>query len=413
MRILHVNKYLYRRGGAEAYMLDLAEMQAARGDEVAFFGMRHPDNDPMRYAGHFPPQVELEPPPESMADRARAVARMFWSPSSRAGMAAVLAEFEPDAVHLHNVYHQLSPSILAPLRDRSTRVVMTLHDYKLVCPSYRMLDHGRPCDACLSGGFRQAARRRCKDDSLGASAVLAAETWWHRVRGAYDRIDTFVSPSRFLADVMRRGGIEPGRLVVVAHPVRTDGIAVKDRAGGDVVFAGRLSAEKGVDILVDAVGRRAELRLIVAGEGPAERELRARAERVAPGQVQFLGRLGKDRLLETMRSASCVVVPSTWFENQPMTVLEAFACAVPVVASDLGGLPELVESGVDGLVVPTGDPEALATALATITADPDRALAMGRSARAKAERTFGPERHLAALDEIYRTAPRVVPITVA
>src|SRR5947208_16925500 len=102
MRILHVNKYLYRRGGAEAYMLDLAGMQAARGDEVAYFGMQHPDNDPSRYAAHFPPLVELEPAPDSLADRARAVARMFWSPASREGMAAVLAEFEPDVVHLHN-----------------------------------------------------------------------------------------------------------------------------------------------------------------------------------------------------------------------------------------------------------------------------------------------------------------------
>src|SRR4051812_4177897 len=149
MRLLHVNKYLYRRGGAEAYLLDLAELQTARGHEVALFGMAHSENPPLPLERHFPGYVELDPLPARRLDRAKAAARMFWSTSSRRGMQAVLDDFAPDVVHLHNVYHQLSPSILAPLRDRDTAVVMTMHDYKLVCPSYRLLDHGRPCTACV------------------------------------------------------------------------------------------------------------------------------------------------------------------------------------------------------------------------------------------------------------------------
>ena len=402
MRILHVNKYLYRRGGAEAYMLDLAGMQAARGDDLAYFGMQHPDNDQSRYAAHFPALVELDPPPSSLAGRARAVARMFWSPSSREGMAAVLTEFEPDVVHLHNVYHQLSPSILAPLRTRPTRVVMTLHDYKLVCPSYQMLDHGRPCDACLRGGFRQAARRRCKDGSLGASAVLAAETWWHRVSRAYDRIDTFVSPSQFLADTVVRGGIDADRVEVVRHPVATTGVATKSTAGGDLLYAGRISHEKGLDVLIEAVARVLGARLLVAGEGPTEAEARARAEAIAPGRVHFLGRLAKAELYDVIRASIAVVVPSRWHENQPMAVLETFACGVPVVTTELGGLPELVSPGDDGHVVPADDADALAAALRRVVDEPARALTMGRAARAKAEIWFAPERHLEALDSLYR-----------
>src|SRR6266508_1295261 len=206
MKILHVNKFLYRRGGAEGYMLDVAELQALAGHEVAFFGMEHPDNPPQRFAAHLPAFVQLEPPPPGLRRRAAATARMLWSISSRRGMDAVARELRPDVAHLHNVYHQLSPSVLRPLAERGVPVVLTLHDYKLACPSYQLLDHGSVCQACLGGRFHRAALRRCKDGSLGASLVLALESSAHRAMGAWDPVRTFISPSRFMATTMTRGG---------------------------------------------------------------------------------------------------------------------------------------------------------------------------------------------------------------
>ncbi|BCB90817.1 hypothetical protein Psuf_081300 [Phytohabitans suffuscus] len=210
MRVLHVNKFLYRRGGAEGYLFDLAALQRARGDEVAYFGMAHPDNDsPQRYGHFFPPYVQLEPPPPGISGRAAAVGRMLHSPASRRGLARVIADFRPDVVHAHNVYHQLSPSVLRAAADAGVPCVLTMHDYKLACPSYQLLAGRAVCDACVTGGPWQAVRTRCKDGSLGRSAVLAAETWAHRVTGAYGPVRAFVSPSRFLADVMARAGSTP------------------------------------------------------------------------------------------------------------------------------------------------------------------------------------------------------------
>jgi glycosyltransferase involved in cell wall biosynthesis len=402
MRILHVNKFLYRRGGAEAYMEDVAALQVADGHEVEFFGMAHPENAPSRFSATFPAYMELEPQPRTLTGKLRATGRVLWSTSSRRGIAEVVDTFQPHVVHLHNVYHQLSPSILAPLAERGVPAVMTLHDYKLACPSYQLLDHGALCEACVGGHFGSAVRRRCKGDSLTASALAAFELWVHTAAGAYDPVGRFICPSQFLAGKMAQAGVYPERLRHVPHFVDCS-IAAKRQPGGPVVFAGRLAPEKGVDTLVEAAGR-AGLPVEIAGDGPERERLVDLAAQQAGGLVRFHGRLSKSAVADLVRSASVVAVPSRWFENQPMTVLEAFAAGVPVVASNLGGLSELIEPGVDGDLVPPDDADALAVALSGFLRRPQVALAMGANARAKARREFDPARHLTRLTTIYEEA---------
>jgi glycosyltransferase involved in cell wall biosynthesis len=405
VRILHVNKFLYRRGGAESYMLDLARLQAAAGHRVEFFGMAHPDNPPYAYEADFPAHLELDPPPRRADQRFAATARMVWSPAARRGMERVLGSFQPDVVHVHNIYHQLSPSVLRPVAERQVPAVMTLHDYKLVCPTYLFLAQGRVCEACLDGHFRHAVARRCKDGSLAASAALAAESALHRRSGAYGPVRVFICPSRFLAAKMAQGGVYPDRLEILGNFVDTGHLPARATTGDGVVYAGRLSTEKGVDLLVEAMGRLEAGRLEVVGEGPERSRLEALAAARAPGRVRFHGRVPRERVLELLRSAAVAVMPSRCHDNQPMAVLEAFGCGVPVVASNLGGLPELLEGGC-GETVPPEDPGALAAAIGRLLADPARAAAMGRVAQARAERDFTPAGHLAGLERLYERAAR-------
>src|SRR4051812_24545917 len=268
MRILHVTKYMYRRAGAEAYMAGVAELQREAGHETAFFGMQHPANEPQLYERFFPSYLELEPPPDALTDKVKGFGRMVWSPSAQRGMASVVEDFRPDVVHLHNIYHHLSPSILVPLARRGVPVVMTLHDYKLACPTYRFLDKGEVCQACLGGHFTQAVRRRCKDGSLTSSTVMAAELAIHTALRAYRHVQLFVCPSRFITGRMAAAGVFPDRLRWVPHFVSP--VEGAPRTASDtVVFAGRLSREKGVDTLIEAVGRmEGPVRLEIAGEGP-------------------------------------------------------------------------------------------------------------------------------------------------
>lgn len=404
MRVLHVNKFLYRRGGAEGYMLDVAELQRDAGDEVAFFGMRHPDNEPQRYEAWLPDLIELEPAPHGL-HKAPAAARMIWSTSSRRGMSRVLRDFQPDIVHFHNIYHQLSPSILAGVARAGVPCVMTLHDYKLACPSYQLLDHGSLCEACVTGGPWQAARRRCKDGSLAASSLLALETWLHRVSRAYSPVDVFISPSRFLADVMVRAGVFPERMRVINHFVELTPPATSSD-GRRLVFAGRLSAEKGVDVLIEAMSMAGtQARLDIAGDGPERARLEALASRHAMGsRITFHGRLAKPELTRLMNRSTASVVPSRWHENQPMTVLESFAAGVPVIATSLGGLPELVRDGVDGWIIPPEDPVALARAIDCALSDPLGTARRGLSARERVAHDFSPGTHLQHLGEVYGEA---------
>jgi glycosyltransferase involved in cell wall biosynthesis len=402
VRILHVNKFLYRRGGAEAYMLDVAALQSEAGHEVAFFAMDHPENISSAYEHLFPSRVDFEPPPPTTLGKIAGTGRLLWSRTAGQGIDATLRAFQPDVVHLHNIYHQLSPSILRPIRRRQIGAVMTLHDYKLACPTYRFLDHGRICEACLPRRLWQPVLKRCNSGSLAASAVSALELSVHTIGGAYSPIGAFLCPSRFLMEKMRQARVFPERLRHLPNFVDASSMEPKSSPGGGPVYAGRLSLEKGVDVLIEAVSLIPGMTLDIAGDGPARAELEALVAQLgAQSRVTFHGRLEPDALKALLRSSCVAVVPSRWYENMPLAVLEAFAAGVPVIGTALGGIPELVRPGIDGTIVAPQDPQALGSAISELVSDPDRAFKMGQAGRRKMMDGFAPADHLVQLMDAY------------
>ena len=408
MRILHVNKFGYRRSGAESYMLDLIELQQRAGHETAVFSMTHPRNEPSPFAQHYAPHVEYDPLPAGIAGKVRASALMLWNRKASSGLAAVIAQFRPDVAHLHNVYHQLSPSVLRPLRQSRTPVVMTLHDFKLVCPTHAMLDHGRPCEACLPHSFHQSALHRCKNDSVVASGLLGFELGVHRLFGAYGGVHRFICPSEFLASKMRKGGLYPDRLRHLPNFANIPDEAAADNPSGPFVFVGRLVRPKAVDVLIDAIALVPGARLEIVADGPERAALEQQAAVVAPSQVRFLGHVDRDTVASIMSAARAVVLPSRSYENQPMVLLEAMALGVPVIGTDLGGIPELVDGGRTGLLVPVDDPPGLAAAMQALMTNPTTARVMGDAGRERAIAVHAPERHLAQLNAIYASASEML-----
>jgi glycosyltransferase involved in cell wall biosynthesis len=285
---------------------------------------------------------------------------------------------------------------------------MTLHDYKLACPTYQFLDHGNLCQACLGGHFQHAILRRCKDGSLGSSTVMAAELFVHTLTRAYSPVRVFICPSRFLEGRMRAAGVFPRRMTHVPHFIETDGLPVKTAPGSGVLVAGRLSPEKGIDVAIRAIGAIDGATLDIAGTGPEEAALRQLADSAAPGQVRFHGLVDKGEVQRLMLEAAVVVVPSRWYENQPMVVLEALARGVPVVGSALGGMPELISPGVTGDLVPANDHGALASALRPFLSDPEHGFAMRDAARETIVSEFAPRRHLDRIDAMYAVAARTL-----
>ena len=361
----------------------------------------------MRYAAHFPTHVEFEPPPTDPRGRAELVGRMLWSRQAYRGIGAVIADFAPDVVHMHNIYHQLSPSMIRASVKAGVPVVMTLHDYKLACPTYQFLDQGVICTACVGGSLTSAVKRRCKDGSLAASTIAAVEVGAHRLLKSYDPVATFVCPSAFLRDQMVAAGLHPGKMVHLDNFTDTQ-VPVRDAAGSGVLFAGRLSREKGVDVLIEAAGVLATyvsgVLVDIVGDGPERGELEHLAQRVAPGAVRFHGRVSAQDVRAHLRAARVSAVPSRWYENQPLSVLEAFASGVPVVGSALGGLTDLITPSVDGALVPAEDALALAAALRPYLADAELSLRQGAAARERALARHEPVAHAARIEEIYAAA---------
>jgi glycosyltransferase involved in cell wall biosynthesis len=399
VRILHVNKFLYRRGGAEAYMFDLASAQRGAGHEVEFYGMSHPSNEPQRFDSEFPAYLEMGGVEGGISDRIRIAARTVYSSSARRGIDTVCDRFAPDVAHLHNIYHQLSPSILAPLAARGIPIVMTLHDYKLACPTYRFLADGVVCEACLDGDFRNALYKRCNKGSTVASAVVAAESRIHRTFKTYGKVTRFVCPSEFMMSKMVEADVFPDRMCVIPNFAPVESIEPAGRPGGPLAFVGRLASEKGVDTLIRAAAIGG-FSVQIAGDGPERAALEDLATRLG-ASVRFVGHLSPGAVHELLRGSTASVLPARWYENQPISVIESFAAGIPVIATDIGGLPELVRPGETGTLVPVDDPGALAAAAQQYLSDPDMAATVGRRARALAEAEFTAEAHLGRIEALY------------
>ena len=368
MRILLVGNSARPVGGAEAMLRQSAALLRAAGHDVRLLTL----------AG--------DPP----ANRFAAV----WSPAAAAGTRRSVAAWRPDVASVHYVYEGLTLSVVDALQRAGVPVVLTLHDYRPVCPNYRLFRDGRPCGRCLHRGRAyEVARLRCLEGPRLRSVAAAAEV--PLARGVYRRVAAFVAPSRYLRDRMRDGGL-PGRIAVLPNPVAPAPARPAPPDTPRFAYVGRLVGEKGLDVLLDAAGRSG-LPVDVYGDGRLAGPLR---DRVAAGRlpVTLHGRLAPADVPAALHRATAAVLPALWPENCPLSLLEAAACAVPALASHVGGIPEIVADGTTGVLVPPGDPAALAAAMTGLTAA--RSAELGAAARERARRDHSPERYTAALLDV-------------
>jgi glycosyltransferase involved in cell wall biosynthesis len=406
LKVLQVNKYHYPRGGAERYYFELSRMLEDRGHEVVPFSMQGPANDPSEYASFFVSPLDFDAL-DSLWMKVRGAARVVYSVEARRRIEDLVREVRPRVAHLHNIAHQLSPSILYGLAGQGVPVVQTLHDYKLVCPNYMMYVGGAVCERCRGGRYYQAVLNRCMRGSFARSLTASFEAYAHAALGTYRRlVDLFVSPSRWLMDRMVDHGVEAARIVHVPHAIALEGFAPACDSGGHAAYVGRLAVGKGVETVLAAAARAPGVRFVIAGTGPLDDGLRARAGHMGLDNVEFLGYVTGDELRSVFREALCVLVPSEWYENAPITVFEAFAFGKPVVGASIGGIPELVVDGETGLLFEAGDEAALAERVTRLALDRRAAAEMGRAARAKLERDHSPETHCRRILDVYERVIR-------
>jgi glycosyltransferase involved in cell wall biosynthesis len=405
VKILMAHKFHWPKAGAENYVLRLARLLEDQGHTVIPFAMEHPNNLPTPYAKHFVSRVEFRGRRNLFTDLGRA-ARVIYSREARSKLARLLREEPVDVAHLHNIAHQLSPSILGPLAKAGVPIVQTMHDYKLVCPVYTFRSQGEVCERCKGGHYWNAALRRCNAGSWPLSLTSAAEAFVHRTLQSYRRVHVFHCPSLFLMAKLMEHGVPRERLAFVPHFVDASAYTPTPGGGRYALFAGRLSEEKGLFTLLEAHRVTPGLELVIAGDGPLRKALEARVTPEQRARLTFAGHLNGEDYDRAWAGAACLVLPSEWYEVRPMVIHEACARGKAVVTTRLGSMPEIVEDGVTGLLVPPGNAPALGAALLGLVTDPARAEAMGKAGRAMVSALYDPARHVAAMLDVYAQAAR-------
>lgn len=406
-----IQTYHYNRGGDSTYMFNLSRLLEENGHEVIPFAMEHPKNLESPWSSYFTREIDF---PRLLAERSpksalEVVTKSIFNREARTAISRLIDDVQPDLAHFHNIHGHLTTSIMGPLTKQNIPIVWTLHDYRMVCPNTTFLSGDEICERCLPNNYYNAVLRRCKKGSLGASTIAMATSYFDRFTRVPQRVGKFITPSAFLREKLIEGKIDPAKIEVIPNFVDVKSFKT-GREGNYFLYFGRLSYEKGIDLLIKAVselnteqqnGPGNPMKLKVVGEGPVKEELENLVlETGAP--VEFLGFRTGDELRDLLEEAQFVVVPSRWYENLPFSVMEAMAAGKPLLASDIGGIPEMVENDVTGLLFPVGSIKDLKVGIKRLHRDSGLRASMSAAGRLKAETQFDRKSHFAKVSDIYK-----------
>jgi glycosyltransferase involved in cell wall biosynthesis len=405
LRIGLLSNFWYLRGGLEAVMFGDARLMTARGHAVAGFAAAHPLNDPAEYSRFFPPVTDHASVGHGLGliAKSRAALRLFRNGEAVRAFDRFADAFRPDVVHQHGISRQLSASVLAEAHRRKIPTVLTLHDYSLRCPAgtlSRTAAHECIAVSCAGHRYDRAVRFRCVHDSTLASVLAATELLVARGMKRYERsVDLFLVPSEYVLQRMTESGLPAARMAVMPNAIETTDTP-SGGSGSCVVAYGRLVREKGFDVVVEAARRLPGVTFVIAGDGPERASLELQAAGLT--NLTFVGRLDPAAVERLLSSAFVVIVPSTWPEPFGVVVLEAWRAGVPVIVSRRGALPEIVEDGRTGLIVPPSDVDVTAAAIARLDGDRVFASMLGEAGAKEAAEVYSIEAHGDRLESLYR-----------
>lgn len=400
MKVLLVNKFHYRKGGSETYYFTLAEALKARGHEVIFFAMQDEKNLPCEQEGYFVSNASVN---GGMKSKLNMLLHMTYSKEAYTKMNALLKAEEPDLVILNLVHKQITLSIIDAIKEHDPKlpIFWTMHDLIAVCPSYSMRDgSGNICEKCLGGDFSHCVKNKCIKGNTLMSVLSKHEAEYIRKRKWYDQVDLFICPSEFYRKKLTEGNFTKSPIVTLRNPLPLDTVFERNETNeGYILYFGRLSPEKGVKTLIEAA-IKCGCHLMILGTGPQEEELKELAKDAE--NIEFKGFQTGEALHKFVKNSKCVVLPSEWYENGPYSAMEAMALGKPLIVSNYGGLPELVEDGVNGYIYEkTAD--ALAECIEKMQKlDSKTYQKMANASLTKANALFSADGYIAEIEKQYR-----------
>jgi glycosyltransferase involved in cell wall biosynthesis len=366
--------------------------------------MQHPRNDESIFQQFFVSNVDYDD--HSLANIVKASSRLLYSVEAKRKIGNLLKR-KPDIVHLNNIYHQISPSIISAIKNAKVPIVMTLHDFKMVCPSYAMLANDGICEACKNGRYYNCLLSGCLKNSRLKSLLGTIEMYLHhKVLKLYDLVDIFISPSKFVKDKLAEMGFR-GKIIYLPNFVNIEKFQPQYSWSEDtIVYFGRLQKDKGLKTLIDAVRGIEGMSLKIIGEGPIKDELCKKIKTENIRNVQLLGYMTGEKLHNSIRQAMFVVLCSELYENNPLSAIESFALGKPAVGSRIGGIPELVKDNETGLTFEAGNSQDLRDKIKCLAGKPSLIKAMGQNARRFVESKLNAENYYSNLIDIYDSAKR-------
>lgn len=395
MKIVLVNKFWYWRGGAEKVAILTKELLEQAGHTVEIFGMRHPDN--LFENKYFTDFIDYNS--AGFWQKIKFGFRAVYNHQAALNFEKLLREFQPDVVHFHNIYHQLSCSIIGVAKKMGIKTVMTLHDYKLISPNYNLYHHGQVAQECMGGKYYRCVLDNCMEDRA-ESLVAAVEAYFVDFMGYKKMIGKYLSPSKFLRTKFIESGFDSKKIEVVPNPLRSNEFILAQSVGEYVGYIGRLAPEKGLDYLLEAVKILPEIKFKIAGIGPSEKYLYNLIEKNKISNVELVGQKHGQDLQSFILQSRLLVVPSVWHENAPMSVVEAKAHGKVVIAFAMGGISEILPSEL--LVKPKDISELAQKIKIWFETDAKKLSQMGNKLQSEVKENNSPEVYLDRLLKIYK-----------
>ncbi|MDD4271417.1 MAG: glycosyltransferase [Patescibacteria group bacterium] len=396
MKIILINKFYYLKGGSERHVFALSDLLRRSGHTVIPFSMADKNNEATPYGRYFSKPVGLE------KFNLKNIFKLFYNREAAKKLEKLIKAERPDIAHLHNISHQLSSSIIDVLKKYNIPIVQTLHDYKLICPNYKLFSGGRACYKCRGGKYYNCVFNRCVKNSYLKSLLAALEAYYTKYKRAYEKINLFIAPSRFMKDVCVSFGVSENKIKVLNNFTNKFFIAESESAREPyLLYYGRLAEEKGIEILVQAMAlTEQKIKLLIIGAGPDFKKIKNLIEKLKLGdRIEMLGPKYGDDLNKYIINSRAVAVPSIWPENFPYVVLEAMSAGKPVIASAIGGLKEMINEGENGFLFKPGDVKGMALAIDKLfRADQEK---LSQAALLSSEK-YRPDNYLAEIMKIYQ-----------